>query len=694
MLGHELLELQQVTFGANQKGLNALRELFAETEIQSLNRDGIRQCQMLLGHGEEFGLWQTPVELVGRRLKSNHANFVLRNRILRCCGGSACTLQVPDNLIDQGVAWVTKYAILLRTGPSALQKKLGRSLDPTTIIIILKGCISVMIGRAIQRRIDKNIPPDAEGFLKYLTPDDVRSFNSQGRFRTELKRIEVFAARGLWSDVPYFVEDPRITDPSGEALPDKEEECSNPFLPLPDEYLSEIGPRIRWIVTDLGPNVIMLARALPEMIHNVSLRGPTFPKRLLKYFASAEWRDRDGKLIQKPPFSFRIGSRQGAHIKHFIDENEWPPRTWQQVQAVLVTLQAAHLWIVLLASGGRLQEVVTLSRDCIDRGRSGVTFINGKTFKFSPFFNGEARQWPAPQLVVEALTQQAELIDACELIAWTRSNSAADNHRVHGSHLWGSFGTGGRTQHGEPLVEVNHALSLLAKRLDMLQKPGGRNLHAHRFRKTIARLAALAIVDSPRVLMQLFGHSDITLTLHYILADKALQVEIDQVARELRIMRCEEIIESIHSALHEQSTPRSGGHGGGAVTQIVETIGLYENDLERSGRGWGAETAYDLAVVLTMNGQYFRYIKPGVICIKPSNELSPCQCDSTCLNRIEHETARRDVAALIPTLIEEGQRALACSQLMVLANIVSQLDEELSRFKDIQTQWADDETLR
>ena len=121
---------------------------------------------------------------------------------------------------------------------------------------------------------------------------------------------------------------------------------------------------------------------------------------------------------------------------------------------------------------------------------------------------------------------------------------------------------------------------------------------------------------------------------------------------------------------------------------MVESIENQEELLHRHGRLWDADSAYKLAVILTNNGQYFRVVKPGVLCTKPSREASPCKCGSDCENRIEDKTARRDVMEILPVLIKQGQLALEENRLLLVANVVEQLDEEMARFDDIGVAWS------
>jgi len=233
---------------------------------------------------------------------------------------------------------------------------------------------------------------------------------------------------------------------------------------------------------------------------------------------------------------------------------------------------------------------------------------------------------------------------------------------------------------------MNEALQKLAQRINLSDRPGGVLLHAHRFRKTVARLAGVAIVDSPRVLMQLLGHEDIEVTLHYICTDKALAADIERVARELRIMRSQEVFEGIHASM--QTGVKK--YGGGGVSGLEAMI--------RQAKDWGAETSYELSVLLTANGRYTKLVRPGVMCLKPSLTNAPCTCDSSCENRIERliddEVQRRDVLSVIPILIEEGNRAVDENNLLAAEDKLRQIDEDLGWLgADATNEFAGDKGL-
>ena len=668
----------------NDRRREKAHRLFPEETLQYLDCESAVRCQSLLGHGDCFGVWETPDAMVGRRQRGIEQRVDLRKRLSDCISKEIPLSSSLEALLDEGVLWMTRYALLLRIGTSGMKRSNGRSLDVTTIAEHMYSEVPFILARGIRRRLEFEDREDV-GIVHFLTPNDVRHWNTNLRFRHEIKRMRMLTDRGLWNDAPPKADITKTTSPKGDAVSPPTQRIPVPFPPIPDDYLAEMGPRILWLVQDLGPDLLPVFEDIPELFGEVKfVPGQDHKKamrtRLKRYLAQHQWRDRNGRAITAPPFLIKIGTGRNDS-----DAFAWPPRSWEHIKILAVTLQAAHLWIALLAMAGRISEIATLKRDCIEWARDGKPYANGKTFKLSANLAGTERDWPAPEVLVQALAQQTRLVSAWEQIARVVKGIRQEDGEMlvaAGEHLWASLGVGASDAEDE-LYIFGQTLQVFAMRLGLTPKPGGKALHPHRFRKTIARLAGIAIVDSPRVLMKLLGHKDIEMTLHYILTDKALQVEIDQVARELRIMRCQEVLEDIHTAIHTPGASKYGGHGGGGAFGLAEAVKTHEEELHRSGRRWDADSSYELSMILTGNGQYFRLTKPGVVCLKESREVGPCTCDSTCVNRIEEKTARRDVSEVVPILIDEGKRALAENQLLLVADKVQQINEEILRFDDI-----------
>lgn len=672
-----------------ERRTNEALRLFPVENLQHVDRESAVRCQALLGHGDGFGVWVTPDAMVGRKQRGSQS-VNLRQRLRDYIPEDTPMSSSMDTLLDEGVLWLTRYALLLRMGPAAMKKGNGRPLDVTTISDRMYAYVPQIFAKGILRRLKSDVRKH-DGFLSCLTYDDICQLNANSKIGNELNRMHMLADRGLWNDTHLKADIKKTTNPKGDAVPPPTQQTSTPHPAIPDDYLAEMGPRVLWLVQDLGPNLLTIFEDIPKVFGDIRfVPGSNHKKpmrsRLRQYLDQHDWRDRDGLALAAPSFPLKIARGIGK-----TNPFAWPPHNWEHMCVLAVTLQSAQLWIALLAMAGRISEVAELKRDCIEWARDGKPYANGKTFKLSASLSGEDRDWPAPEVLVQALAQQARLAEAWERIARIRKGISQENDEtlvIAGDHLWASLGSA-RNNPEDQLYSFNQALLLLANRLGLTDTPGGKNLHPHRFRKTVARLAGIAIVDSPRVLMKLLGHRDIAMTLGYILTDKALQIEINQVARELRIMRCQEVLDDIHTALHTLGAPKYGGHGGGGAPFMTEAVRKHEEELHRSGQEWDANSSYELSVILTGNGQYFRLTRPGVVCLKESREAGPCTCDSTCVNRIEEKTARRDVRKIIPILMDEGKRALAENQLLLVADKVQQINEEMLRFDDIKDEYSD-----
>src|SRR5690606_12816746 len=143
--------------------------------------------------------------------------------------------------------------------------------------------------------------------------------------------------------------------------------------------------------------------------------------------------------------------------------------------------------------------------------------------------------WPAPPILCQALGQQGRLAAAWDYLPTSLPKGLPLAPRSNGD-LWVSIGNGPKG--AGVVIDFNGALLVLAERLGVDPRPGGKGVHAHRFRKTIGRLAGVALFNSPLVLKRLFGHKSIEMTLHYILCDEGVRAEAEAVLRELRIMHC------------------------------------------------------------------------------------------------------------------------------------------------------------
>ena len=675
--------------------------LFPLESLQHLDSESALRCQLILGHGGTFGIWETPEAMISH-MSSSYRRIDLRRRIAAYLPEQTPTSPALDLLLDEGVLWLTRMALLMRIGPAGMGSRAkGKPLDATSLALSVNQYLPNLVARGMVCRL-ANSETVSIGFASALTMENLRELRLTDQTRVELNRLTQLRDRGLWSDAEMAPQFKGKTTPVRGALrPRLSERKKIPFPAIPDDYMAAMGPRVLWLVKDLGPNLIHLLQTLPGLLPPGGCSVSIIKNRIDRYFKDNVWRDRHGLAIAAPPFELKHGSNKGKHnvkdpTQH--DPLEWPPRHLTSIEVLAVTLQSAHLWVALLVMGGRIGEVMTLPRDCINFARDGKPYANGKTYKGSRALSGEEREWPAPDLLVDVMAQQVRLVEASEhLIQIVKGSVEMSDILGDSTHLWASLGAGSRADPTEKLVRAGKNLETLAMRIGLTPKPAGKNLHPHRFRKTLARLAGLAIDGSQKVLMLLLGHDDVTTTLGYMQSDRAFAKEIDDITRELRIMRGEELIEDMRAALRDPKSLPYGGHGGGGAPVLADSVRAYQQELHRTGGEWGVNTARELSVLLTNNGESARLISAHVVCTKTAGEVGLCSlkkgaivagnCQAECHNHIEDKTGRRDTERVIPILVQHAHENIANNDWLPLARDKKQLDQELKRYDDIGAQW-------
>lgn len=681
-------ETQRIHAEPHEESRLAVLQRFRVEDIQTLGRDDLLAAQMLAGHGDIWGLWQTP-KAYGRTQK-NRASIDLASRLRHFLAKDQAIAACDTLLLDEGVLVLARWALLVRMVPSTRFKRATARLKPTTLATKLYSHLPRLAARVITRKL---AAPHATGFFSCLTDADQREFEARMELRVELERLYTLLARGLWNDTPPLPDIGRTTNPSQQ--PDRPAQPGiEPYPPLPDAWLAESGPRVLWIVQDLGPNLLRLLEAMPDAIKDLDWSrsetniGQQTRAAIADHLAAHPWLDRSGRRLA-PPFTLcTCNGKYGANTE------EWPPRTWEQISTLSVTVQAAHIFLTLLACAGRIGEVATLTRACIDIVQDGKHYLNGNTYKLSGNLFGDARQWPAPPILCQVLGQQGRLAAAWDWLP-RRLDEGLPAAPRFGEALWVSIGSSSAGEDAD--VQFSGALQSLAKRLDMDCRPGGKLVHAHRFRKTIARLAGVALFNSPLVLKRLFGHKSIEMTLHYMLCDEGVREEAEKVLRELRIMHCVEALEEIHHAIaNDLPLP---GNGGAGAARLAAAVRNTEAELEQGGRTWREGSAYDLACLLTMQGQGWRLIKENIVCSKAPGEDGLCQkkrskgepntanCQPQCDNRIVFARKRRDVDLSIEQYLDIARQARDDGQLLVLASVMQNMQDEWANFADLEQRY-------
>jgi len=677
------------------------------------DKDRLSRLQSLFRHGPEFGIWLTPIEW----LPANHRlpyrkQADLRARIVQSLRMQGEAALVTSPLVDTAVVSAIRYLLLLRCGPAGLGRKAkNRSLDATSISKLAHREVPELFARGIVAASKLPTPP-ADHLISCIDLSALRDLktHSPKTMLIELERMRMLRDMGFWRDVAED-EKPKLSE-----LITAEEPVSNPrveadpHLPLPDEYTALMGSRSLWLSENLCDNVIQIVADLShELDAFIRRRGramskTTFSRRAVKRLAAHVWRDSTGQPINAVPFPLAMPTEVHVRKRHRLklgdttehEPFQWPPRDARELHHLIAIIQTAHYFTVALSIGARASEALSLTRDCLRQSADGSSFITGLTFKLVQRFEGEERDWDIPDAAVIAVERQARLITVTDRFHSAQANAKPSSELEASNNLWGQIGVQSRDA-SDPLVNINRKLQQFARALHMDPSPGGQNIRSHRFRKTLARLVALALTQAPKLLMEIFGHKSIHMTLHYILSDASLRVEIETVSRELKVMRGKELIEDIVAAEQASDEPDTAGYGGFAAVTIVSAVNAHRQRLHRNGKAWGVGSAYELAELLTMKGDAWEYVRPGVICTKLPGEVGACNrkrgrpeagnCKVSCDHRLEEKFMRNDVDKSIADCVVHLERARAEGDSMMESYWTGQVRAHVPRFPDVKAKW-------
>ncbi len=513
------------------------------------------------------------------------------------------------------------------------------------------------------------------GLLQRLEAAEV----PQGRYTfIELKRITFLSQQGYWTDVPRF--EPKRGTPVAHSpkMWTHRDQCE-PYLPFPDAFVREAGWRVLWIVRELGPPLLALTRQLADIYRRFPLRQgrldtsvmATRMRHFIPIALAFDWKGNSGP-IHGFPFEHELRSKGGG------GDFQWPPRRPGEMMALLHLLQVAHFFIFALSIGGRLGEVLSLQPDCLVEGtQPGEATVQGRTYKLVFENEGEMRDWPLPAVGVEVIRQQIVL---GELLNTLQSDKSMVSKRSSGYKcIWVS------SNPKSAVPSFSCQLQMLVRTLRLRPWLGDGSPHSHRFRKTIARLIALTIDGgAPKILMDLFGHKAIEMSLHYMLADRKLQTELVEVIRAQKIMLAEGMLQT-------------SGHGGPAAPRIAQALEAEKMRIKALGKVFTAGDLTEFATLLTDGGKAWMLVRPGVVCTKSQGEVGPCNkrrgtpepssCQSYCGHRLEDAFLRNDVDLVLARAVDQMECAEKSGHEFELELWRGQVLAHLPRFDDLKSKW-------
>jgi len=708
-------------------------------DVQHLSPDGLRTLKVILGHGSEPGRWHTPSRWNSARVPAALTDINLRQRIVHClCKlqhqvGSSERLHGDDlltgcnasRLVDAATLQFERFLVLCRLAKSGIGKRgLGRSLAPSTIIEHAYSILPWLFAAAVLRAIENNglggarlgDEVDGSGIMAQLSVNDLKSLSPrvQEAAVVELERMRRFARDGLWSDLPSItVISSSATPVAGPRLAPRRQPRRDTHLPLPDDYVAALGQRCIWLIRSVGPMLLLLASQILEVLNrkpaSLKRRDSTEARRLSEIegrILEFRWVDDNGNFIDASPFELHLRTVGNRHGRFPV---RWPPQSAIEVVALLRVVQAAHVFVVLLSMGSRKSEVLSLRRDCVQYSPANAPNALGKTFKLVRRHDGEWREWPLPDLAIKAIEQQRRLVSVAERICEPLLHMdaiAPPIPSVEPTHLWAQIGIGSNSNAALEMRDCASSLKTLVRAFNLDSRPGGQYVRPHRLRKTIARLAALALTQAPKVLADVFGHRSIEMTLYYILEDKGLQAEVERVSRELRVMRAKDVVATMVAAedVDDRITPYAG-YGGPAAATLQNAVQVHRNRLHQAGKRWNASSTAELATILTLNGTAWQLVRRGVICTKfPGTESGPCnqskghpepsKCQSDCRHRLEEQFLRNDVDGAISQSLESYEAAGRTGDLFMQEYWATQVRAHLGRFDDLREKWMQNEAVK
>lgn len=423
--------------------------------------------------------------------------------------------------------------------------------------------------------------------LQDVLPALAPTEKGRGAMRSLFRTLVDAGTRGRISDWPKLYADGGIPGEAGEPsiernrhgraapAPVEKTEPRN-WQPFSDNFVTEFVRRALWVHANLADQLIPLWAELREITAKEAERGRStkHPSVIALRSAAIErvrWLDAAGKPITQLPFE--IDRRDGT-------SNEWPPRNGGDINRMVSTLQAMNFGMIDFCTGARASELGA-AQDTEYQGSDNR--LHSVTFKLVDQIGGKARDWPLHPAAVRAIEVQQKI---CRVVRPTGE-----------THLWVILGDGGKL--GKQLLNLTEPFVQAVDHLGLTDLADKDRAHVHRWRHTVARLVALSVVGAPQVLLDLFGHRDLEMTLRYMLSDPRIIEDAMKVAKETSYAMAEEAIaETIE-----------GEAGGPAAAPL--RAGLAASGMQRGEKVFETSSLRETAEILTFSGRYWSLVRPG-----------------------------------------------------------------------------------
>lgn len=265
------------------------------------------------------------------------------------------------------------------------------------------------------------------------------------------------------------------------------------------------------------------------------------------------------------------------------------------VKTIVSLIDACSL-LILCVTGMRRSELISLKADCLSEDKQG-SWLSYYVFKTSVASQGDLKRIPIPSVAAKAIRI---------LITLGHESREYGGHDYLFSKFW-------RTHFGKQasIAALEHSCRRVAAAVGIDQ-----NLHAHRFRKS---LAMYIIHQDPRnieVIRKLFSHASLRMTLKYILSLPGVNEEVKRVIVEEN----SEILSVVLRAVLEE---RIGGIGGRRILRTAEQSPILKAKLQNEGK----ESLSQYVASLLDEGVKLLHRTSMAICLKTVGLTSFTPCD-------------------------------------------------------------------
>jgi integrase len=647
--------------------------------IKHMEKDELLELQAMLGFGGGWGLIIVP----SKWRPANKRGLSERSCDIR--NALPPDINPDSELGQQAIKVVLRVSLVNYLYTNSHSCNGTRRISISTWLSRTR-CLTRLAREALKRSDGSSVyhPLSADHLREALASDKVAILRILGEYRQ----------RGLIDEFPVL-ENPRNLgferSRRGAGRPTSPVDAPLEYLPFSDQFVGEMGWRCLWLSKELGPALIDCAEGILQAEPAAARRTDSSRKSALPVLRAAflsrfEWVSPSGHTIDSLPFELKFQSERSRGVR---SSSSWKPVVYKEIKKLLHLLQTAHLFLMLLSAGSRIGEIASLREGCLMEAPDGAFRIQGRTYKLVENEGGEIRDWPLPDDLVLLLRQQQRLA------RFAKTRLLHKDHIEHDA-LWvplrhqgsGLVDEAGVDQDAFP--SFNSALKELVRSFGLTHLAGNINPHPHRFRKTLARLIGLALVGSPKILMDIFGHKSIDMALKYIHSDKNLRAEIEEVAKGQIILLAKDAV---------GTWAQNGGAAAARVKQAVKDLRARRGDVEL-----GIDDIHELASLLTLGGTSWQLVRPGVVCTKSLTEFGPCtrnvgrpqpsSCRSSCTSRLELAALRDDVDRALQEAVEHLRRAYEEDDEMAVSLWVGQIHTHLPRFEDLKVKWSSHPLVR